>query len=280
MTEPTKPNTKDAYINNPFFIGAKGINLLFLKAQSVAILLVILSVIMLVLGNIPGPDSATPETATPEVPAISEAAVSVETAIGIGVGVLVGVFVALTIGTFLTGVMSYTAAKAARGESSTIKEGLAATYRRFWSFLWLQILTTLKVVAWSLLFIVPGFIMAVRYSFANVAFFDKGLKGNAAIKHSIALTKGSWITTLGGLFFFNLITLRVLELLTTAASTTILYRQFETTPNNERPGPHGLSITMLVLTILLGLVLIAALFYLIASGANYIEGAPADINSL
>jgi uncharacterized membrane protein len=277
MTEPTKLNTQDAYINNPFFIGAKGINLLFLKAQSVAILLVVLSVIMLVLGNIPGPDSATTENAAP---AVSDATVSVETAIGIGVGVLVGIFVALTVGTFLTGIMSYTAAKAARGESSTIKEGLSATYRRFWSFLWLQILTTLKVLAWSLLFIVPGFIKAVRYSVANVAFFDKDLKGNAAIQHSIALTKGSWITTLGGLFFFNLITLRVLELLTTTASTAVLYRQFEATPNNERPGPHGLSIAMLVLTVLLGIVLVVGLFYLIASGANYIQGAPADVSNL
>lgn len=258
MAEPAAPKAPVEYINNPFFIGAKGINLIFLKAQSTAILLVILSVLYVTGSSTPPQDTASSEmNFSPEIAAI------------IGLVVLLMIVAS----TFVNGIMSYTAAKAANDETVTLKEALSAVSKRFWSLLWLQILMGLKIFAWTLLFIVPGIIMAIRYSLASVAFFDKGLKGNAAIKHSIALTKGSWLTTLGGQTFFTIITFGIIDLLVGTASSAILYRQFSRTPASERPSVHWLSILTLAILILAFLIGIALAVFAVASTANYIDAS-------
>jgi hypothetical protein len=185
--------------------------------------------------------------------------------------------VILFVSTVIGGVVAYGAARVSQGEEATLKEGLRATFDQFWSFLWLQVLMGLKIIAWSLLFIVPGIVMAFRYSLANIAFFDKKLTGNAAIKHSLALTKGSWITTFASQTFFNFITFGVLTSLVETSSKAVLYRQFSATSLSERPKTHGLSIATLVISILFTIVvllLIASLLYALLNYAGAMVGVP------
>ncbi len=258
MAEPVTQKAPVEYINNPFFIGTKGINLVFLKAQGVAILLVILSVLS-VLTSYKQPEEPAMDgtfSVTPEIAALI-----------VALALLI-----ITGATFVNGIMAYTAAKTANGGTATIKVALRATAKRFWSFLWLQILTALKVLAWSLLFIIPGIIKSVQYSLAPVAFFDKELRGNAAIKHSVALTKGSWITTVAGQTLFTIITLGIIDLLVATASSAILYRQYSQTPSDQRPKPHGLSVATLILLILAVIIGILAALFLAFAGLNYMNG--------
>lgn len=267
MAKAAELKTSVPYINNPFLIGVNGINLLFLKAQSVAIALTILSVLSVIASYTPPQEptqAASGDLFTPMILLI--------------VALVASLFI--VIGTFITGVMSYTAAKTARDESTTLKEALSAVASRFWSFLWLEILTMLKVLAWSLLFIVPGVIKSIQYSLAYVAFFDKDLRGNAAIKHSVALTKGSLVTTLGGQMLFTLITFGILDFLVGAATNAVLYRQFSHTPVEKRPRAHGLSILALVLLVLLVVVGVFAAILLVAAGANYIDPTLVEPNTL
>lgn len=269
MAEPTvpakKPRQNSEYINNPFFIAAEGIKLFFTKAQSIAILLIILSVLS-VVSNFAG-DTNPQEPAPSEFQAFP--ALSVETILFIIGFSVVAIAAILAIGTLINGVTAYGSARVSQSKEATLKQGLKATFDQFWSFLWLQVLTVLKVLAWSLLFIIPGIVMAIRYSLANIAFFDKGLKGNAAIKESLALTKGSWITTFSAQALFNLITFSTISGLVTAGSTAILYRQFNTTPLADRPKTHGLSIATFVVTIV-GLVLLFLLGVFLAFAiSNY-----------
>lgn len=264
MAEPIAKQTPVEYINNPFFIGAKGINLVFLKAQGVAILLVILSVLTVLSSYTPPQDPAQEIKFTPEAAAVASAVVLL---------VIIG-------STFVNGIIGYAAAKVANDETATIKETLMAVAKRFWSFLWLQILIGLKVLAWSLLFIIPGIVMAIRYSLASVAFYDQGLKGNAAIKHSVALTKGSWVTTLGGLMFFTIITFGVIDLLVGAASSAILYRQFSQTPLSERPAKHWLSVVTMILLITTVVLILLVVLFAISSGLNYVDPTRIEPSSL
>lgn len=71
------------------------------------------------------------------------------------------------------------------------------TKKYFWSYIWISILTTIFVLLWALLLIIPGIIFSVFYSFAVYAFFFEGLKGIAAIKRSIALVKNYWWAVFG-----------------------------------------------------------------------------------
>jgi hypothetical protein len=59
-------------------------------------------------------------------------------------------------------------------------------------YLWLEILTTILVLLWFLLLIIPAIIFSVFYSFALFAFFFEGKRGMAAIRRSKELVKGYW----------------------------------------------------------------------------------------
>lgn len=241
------------YINNPFFIATEGLKLFFAKAVGVAVLLIIVSAFFQVVnsgfsGSEPAQQSTTSsQIAQPEANVSNSVlAVIIVLAAVIGTGVVIAVIAA---GTLLAGVTGYTSAQLANSKDVSLQDAWKATTDQFWSLLWLQVLTFLKILAWTLLFIIPGIVMSLRYSLATTAFFDKGLKGNAALKESLALTKGSWITLFGAQTVFSIITLGIINYLTSAGTTTVLYRQFRDTPLEERPKAHGLSIAAFVLAI-------------------------------
>ena len=71
------------------------------------------------------------------------------------------------------------------------------TKKYFWQYLWLGIITTVFVVLWTLLLIIPGIIFSIFYSFAVYAFFFEDLNGMAAIRRSTALVKNYWWPVFG-----------------------------------------------------------------------------------
>jgi hypothetical protein len=219
------------YENNPFFLALNGLNFVFEKARNVAILLIIISIIGLFLG-LPSPKDSGQDLHminTPEQWALFT--------------IIVFVFVTASvfIGAMLSGISAYTSAKLVHGRKVELNEAFHAVLDRFFSYIWLQIIILVKVLLWSLLFIIPGIIMAVRYSLANVAFFDKNLQGNAAIKESIELTRGAWLTTFAGQALFNFITLGVISELVVAGSRALLYRQLTPLVGKPKPSAHFLS---------------------------------------
>ncbi len=245
--------TDKPYINNPFKIGVDGSKLLFQKAPLAALLLALLSAAGAVnyfdKSNYALPPSAPP---TPSDPATDVAVFVI-----VGFMIIVLAFGMLVVGSIINGIFSYTAAQIASGREITFRHALSATFARLWSFVWLQLLTVLKVVAWSLLFIIPGIVMAYRYSLANLSFFDenKKLTGNAAIKDSLALTKGAWLTTFAGQSFLSIITLGYIAPIVDTGSKAILYRQFNELQktNSPKPKAHALSWVTLAVVILISL---------------------------
>lgn len=252
---PAKPTKKHApYINNPFFVAIEGLKLFFTKAVGVAVILIIVSALSHTnaIFTTPSPAQQTTQSTSSQYhqPQVdippSTVAVVVVLAVVLGAAVLMAL---LAVGTILTGIAAYSNARLANGKDAPLKEAWQATVSQFWSLLWLQVLIGLKVLAWSLLFVIPGIVMAFRYSLASTAFFDKDLKGNAAIKESLAITKGSWITLFGAQALFSLITFGTINSLASAGTTAVLYRQFRDTPLEKRPKAHGLSIAAFVLAI-------------------------------
>jgi len=71
------------------------------------------------------------------------------------------------------------------GEDPSVKEGLLGCMRIWLKALWLQIVMTVKIFLWSLLFVVPGIIAALRYSMAPYYMAeDPTLKAGQAIAKS------------------------------------------------------------------------------------------------
>lgn len=259
MAELTKVHTDAEYINNPFFVAVEGIKLFFLNALGVAVLLVVLSAGSRWDFSTPGIEQNRTVPAESAPPADF---FNAPTIIGIALVVLLALFALIVIGTLINGMIAYSAARVSRNQPASLKDAWKATTSNFGPFLWLQTLTALKLLGWSLLFIVPGFIMYYRYSLAGLSFFDKGLRGNAAIKDSLALTKGSWLTTFASQTLFTFVSLGTLSTLVMASATAVLYRQFNATPLEKRPKAHGLAIATLVVSIAIILFFIMITFLL------------------
>lgn len=79
------------------------------------------------------------------------------------------------------------------------------TKKLFWPYLGLTVLTTIFIILWTMLLIIPGIIYSVFYSLAVYVFFFEGDKGMAAIRRSISLVKNYWWEVFGRYAFVGLV---------------------------------------------------------------------------
>ena len=264
MPKQTTPSPKD-YVNNPFTIALRGITLLFDLARGVAFLLVALSVAGLFRAdystNINNPKDA--EDAFQQITAPLAGWSPTEWLVAVGAVAIITLAI-MMIGALLGGVSAYTSLRLSRGERVSLSEAFREAFQHLWSFLWLQIIVGVKTLLWTLLFIIPGIIMATRYSLASVAFFDedKKLRGNAAVKESLRLTRGAWLTTYGTHTLFNFITFGVIASVITTGANAVLYRQFDKLDDNK-PEAHWLSWLALFLPFAFLLLLMFLIFVVI-----------------
>ena len=281
---PTGGATSTAYQNNPFFVAVDGISGFFKYAKTIAIIFVVLSVLG-ALSNIASrlPDALN--TMNPESSQASESTASPlfdpnfahEQVVGIAVVVgsifIVMAIVILVVSAIINGMRDVSAAAIAKQTETSFGDAVSTLARRFPGYVWLQILIVVKVFLWSLLFIVPGIIMAVRYSLAGTAYFARDMKASDALKHSITITKGAWFTTYSSLGLFNLITLGLIPLLIEPGVRGILFRQYDAyeQAHTQKPGAHWLSIlyfVIITLLVILGLLALVALGFVAASFAT------------
>lgn len=229
-----KKTATNHYENNPFFVAANGIMLLFDLARGVGIMFLIFSLFSFFRSG-PRWDTAEPDNFT----RFASSWTFLEWSIAV-TGVLVFAVAVALLMAFFGGVSSYTSAQIANGKRVKLGKAFRESARHVLAFLWLNILITVKVFLWSLLFIIPGIYMTFRYSLSGVAFFDKGLRGDAAIKKSVQLTRNGWVTTFASNMLFNLLTLGALGAPTTIGVNSVLYRQF-TKAGKNKPEAHWLS---------------------------------------
>ncbi len=288
-------HAKHPYENNPFTIGLNGIKLLFSHAQSVAIFAIILCVMGFlanlasnIIDIVTSPEfssytgqsaSRLPATSMPwQAPIYGDSAsqAPINAATMAVVAIIIGtiIFGVIVLNIWIFGAFRYTSAQLAADKQVALKEALVESGRHLAGYLWLNIIAFTKILLWSLLFIIPGFIMAIRYSLAGTIFFAEGKKGNAAIKRSLELTKGAWLTTYAAKGIWNLITFGQIDTILQPGADALLYRQLRdvTDANQAKPSAHWLSWLTLFLPIALfviifGFIVLMA-FILIASGAS------------
>ncbi len=236
-----------SYENNPFYIGLHGLQLLFNRAQSVGIYAAILAGISLLLNTASNIIDAIDQINTHDstITTVSTTPNEVNGAILIAVLVVavVVVVVVMLVSALLYGVLEYTSAKLAQDKEVTLGDAFAETFKRLPGYLWVYVVMLVKIFLWTLLLIVPGIIMAVRYSLAGTVYFAENKQGNAAVKRSAELTKGAWFTTFAGTGLWNLMTFGVITWLVNPSANAVLYRQFKATTDSgsKKPSAHWLS---------------------------------------
>lgn len=266
--QPLPPQNTPETSNNPFTVAIEGISALFRYAKSIAITIVVLSAVGFVLNAASsvadvfyGDDdyltsSSHVESSTPDEAYPMDDIAAVLAVMGV---VFVVVFVAiLVISIILYGIADVASAAAANKQTISFGETFSRLFKRLPGYIGLRLLMTLKVFLWSLLFIVPGVIMAVRYSLAGTAYFARDMKAVDALNYSTKITKGGWMTTFASYGWFNIITLGFIQFLVETGVRATLFRQFDSyeQAGQQKPGAHGLSLAFTILIAILAVLMV------------------------
>lgn len=263
---PSKTTPKAKYENNPFFVAANGLTLMFDMARGVLIFLVVLSFLSF------GFDSSKPDLSQTNSwqSTVNQIAHTTsdwqpsDWALA-GFAVIIVAFAVIMVSALFSGVSSYTSAQLARGKKVNFAEAFRVAFEHLWSFLWLHVIISVKLFLWTLLFILPGIYFAFRYSLAQTAFFDerKNLRGNAAIAESLRLTQGAWVTTFASNMLFNGLTFGGFIGVISVGVNAVLYRQFDALGKKPKPAPHWLSWVTVAIPIAVVLLVIAFVISLV-----------------
>jgi hypothetical protein len=266
--------TDTVYENNPVYIATNGLDMLFRRATGLALTLALFAGVFFsqTLPTFFTDTGKSNSTSTTDSQAFRDAVSQIPAGawLFIVLVLLVGIALFLAFVVVIRGLIDYTSAKIANGEEATLTEAVKAVFGQFWGYAWVQLITTVKIFLWTLLFIIPGIIMAVRYSLAGVAFFGSDLKGNQAVTHSSRLVKGAWLTTFAAQNLLNIVTFGTLSSLLTAGTNAVLYRQLSTTPD-DRPSAHKLSWLTLLIPIVVVIVVFFVIGILASSLSNFLH---------
>lgn len=264
--QPLPPTSIDVeYIRNPFSIAIEGIRSLFRFAKPVAIIFLILTVASAVTNFATSAadlaqkyytteESASlyDENALPKFDGISSDQLAA-TFVVLG-GIFLIFFVTFIIATIIiNGLRDVATAAAVNNQKISLGQAFSRLFKRLPGYIGLSLLVGVKIFLWSLLFIIPGIVMAVRYSLAGTAYFARDMKATDAIRYSTKITKDGWMTTFASYGWLNIVTLGFIQLLVQPGAQIQLFRQFDHLEQNggNKPGAHGLSIAYVVLFFLL-----------------------------
>lgn len=270
----SKKQATTKYENNPFFIAGNGIAKLFDHARGVAVLLLGVSIVNFLFsgGGDDGSTTKTPEQSWSEFTGTFAHWTTNDWVLAIGASLIIGLAL-IMISALFSGMSAYTSWRLSKGDDVPFKEAFHVTFENLWSYIWLQLIILVKVLLWSVLFVLPGVYFAFRYTLAGVAFFDetKHLRGNAAVKESLRLTKGAWLTTFASNVLFNVLTLGILSSIIATGVNTTLYGQFTALGDKPKPAAHWLAWVILALPLILFFFVISIVLALaagIAIGAD------------
>lgn len=94
-----------------------------------------------------------------------------------------------------------------------VKEAFKRARPYFWKLIIVNLFVGIFVILWSLLFIIPGIIVSVYYTFAIWALIFEGYEGTSALKRSKELVKGYWWAVFGRYLAIGLIYIVIISIL-------------------------------------------------------------------
>ncbi|MGE5392519.1 MAG: hypothetical protein ACM3NH_02125 [Candidatus Saccharibacteria bacterium] len=127
------------------------------------------------------------------------------------------------------------------GHALTAEASWREGARFFLPYLWVSILESLVVALGFVLLIIPGFLFAGWFVFANILIITEGLRGTQALSRSKAYVKGRWWAIVGRLLYLMLVFIAVYFVfgLLTAGIEAV------------KPMPHLLNLLYVVLAVLI-----------------------------
>lgn len=252
---------KIAYISNPFVLAYRAAKRLYATNKGWAIVFIVLGILSSFQSNY----DATSNQSTLENPV----GTTIDPALVffILIAVLVFSLLVVVITVYLTGLFSFVALQSEKGNTVSVGDAVRAVNKKFHLLLKASLLAGLKILGWTLLFIIPGIIASLRYTLLAYLIMDSDTEGKQAqpvkathdrIKQ---LTKGR-LWEVFGMSFTSIVPLA--GTLFNVAGSAALYRQLQvyTDKKAEKPPIHWLNYLGAIL--LVSIVVIALLIALVA----------------
>lgn len=249
--------TQPTYISNPFKLANEAAKRLYSTNRVWAIVLIVLGI----LNTLSSADAARPSAnqepaATAANPEISFASIVLIISL-----ITLFMLIVIIIATYMTGILSHITLQSERGKKASLSEAIQATQDRFWRLFGSLVLAAAKIFGWTLLFVIPGIVAALRYSLLGYVIMDQ-----TAEKHGIKdshervkkITSGRLLEVLG-VSFTGIVPF--IGTLYSTAGNAGLYVQLKTYTDKklEKPAIHWLNylITVLGVLALCGIILFA-----------------------
>lgn len=242
-------NPAPAYISNPFVLAHQASVRLWAKNRGWAILLIVLGI----LNSISSTDNSGLQNSGSAHTSQASQDISVALVVFTASFVLLFVIVALVFVTYVAGILSHVTLESEKGKKVTFSEAYRATKDRFWRLFGALLLAAVKIFGWTLLFIVPGIIAAVRYSLLSYVIIDEKAEETsvkAAHDRVKLITKGRLWEVFGmsctGIIPF-------IGTLYSTAGSAGLYKQLKeyTEQDLEKPKIHWLNYFVPIMCVLL-----------------------------
>lgn len=254
MNKSTTTEKQKNYISNPFSLIINGFSKLFESNQTMAIIILIFSLLGMVLNFIPGPSGETTSTSNPSDIG-NEAVVLV--LIIVGVVLLTVIPFIVFVSTLYRGIVAYTILQTSKDKSVTFSEALTAAFKRFWTILAIDIIVFFKILGGTLLLIVPGVRAALRYRMVHLHVFDENANASTAIQKAKALTKDHLIEVFGMVTAASIIPF--VGVLMEIGGQSIMYPQLKELKASDKPKPPVHWLNYLGFILFAGLLLFIAL---------------------
>ncbi len=209
--------------NNPIALALGGVKQLYAQARGIFWLFLVISVLS-ALSNLDG--SGSNESSTTDFSEFAGFGADEYTVVGIFIALMVVVFIVVSL--ILWGMVGFTAAQLTENKKTSIKEAFNTSRKNLGRLFTTGLIMLLRLLGWTLLFIIPGFIMAVRYSLTSVTLFkEPDLKPGQVVSRSAQLTKGAWMHTFATRALLSLLTLTLLDMVIDSAAQAKLYPQLK-----------------------------------------------------
>lgn len=251
MNKQKTAKQNQTYISNPFRLIFQGFGDLFNYNQTMAIIILVVTLFTSFPSLIGPGDLST--TSRGDAPSRD---IMIIVGIIVAIAILLIMPIAIFLSTMFKGIVAYTALQTHKKVTINFGDTFKLVLKKFWTILWIRIVVGFKVFGGLLLFIVPGVRAYLRYRMVHMFVFDENADAKTAIQKSKALTKDHLIEVFGMTTASNIIPFvsGVME----AGGYTIMYPQLKQLKGSKAPKPpvHWLNY--------LGFILLGVLTFLVA----------------
>lgn len=273
-TEQKEVSTKKPeYNSNPFTLSFNALGRFFEKNTPWAIAIIVLGFLGYIgqLGGELANEGSNSQSTTLGTTAATnpDATTTIALVVFIGIFVLVFALVALVVGVFVQGMLTHVAIESEKGNRVSFSDAFNATSKRFWRLLGASLLAFVKIVGWTLLFIIPGIVAAFRYTLLPYVIMDEP-EDSRGVKESHDRTKLLVKHRLLEVFGVSTVSaiIPIVGQVLGLAGNAALYRQLQVynDGNLEKPKKHWLNYLGFIL-MGLGFLLVAFIAVILAAAS-------------